>query len=236
VCVVPSQATADELTEHAGARPDQLQVAHHGVDSAVFYPPEQATVDRVRKSLGLADGEDYVGFLGTIEPRKNIPALIEGWVAACRSRSNPPALVIAGGEGWNTDLGSIAEAVPPSLRLIRTGYLAIEDLAGFLGGATVVAYPSLGEGFGLPVVEAMACGAPVLTTRRLALAEVGGNAAAYTEPDAESIAKALGLLLDDPALRTRLAAAGIERAAGFTWAACAESHLLAYQRAAKGHR
>ena len=109
--------------------------------------------------------------------------------------------------------------------MIRPGYLPVEQLAPLLGGAQVVAYPSLGEGFGLPVLEAMACGATVLTTRRLALPEVGGDAVAYTEPDAASIASALKQLLDDPAERQRLGEAAIKRAAGFTWDACAEAHI-----------
>jgi glycosyltransferase involved in cell wall biosynthesis len=123
--------------------------------------------------------------------------------------------------------------VPPSLTVRRPGYLPVEQLAALLGGADVVAYPSLGEGFGLPVLEAMACGAPVLTTRRLALPEIGGDAVAYTEPDPASIAAALASLLDDPERRKALSAAGIDRAATFTWDACAAAHVLAYERAAR---
>ena len=111
-------------------------------------------------------------------------------------------------------------------------YLRFTDLPGFLGGATVVAYPSHGEGFGLPVLEAMACGAPVLTTPRLSLPEVGGDAVAYTEPDPASIATGLSALLDDPARRAQLAVAGHERSLEFTWAASAEAHLASYARAA----
>ena len=113
------------------------------------------------------------------------------------------------------------EVLVEALRLIRPGYLPLARLPALLGGATVVAYPSLAEGFGLPVLEAMACGAAVLTTERTALPEVGGDAVAYTEPDATSIGRALGELLDDPARRAVLGQRGRERAAGFTWDACA---------------
>ena len=99
-------------------------------------------------------------------------------------------------------------AVPPHLRLCRPGYLPFADLPGFLGGALVVAFPSHGEGFGLPVLEAMACGAPVLTTHRTSLPEVGGEAVAYTEPDAESIQVALRALIDDPERRAALGVLG----------------------------
>ncbi len=233
-CVVPSQATADELVRAAGAEASRLQVAHLGVDPAVFFPPSTASVREVRARLGLRDDQGYVAFLGTLEPRKNVPALVRGWVAAARERHNPPALVLAGGAGWDGELDTVLAQVPPELTLLRPGYLPVGQLAGLLGGAELVAYPSLGEGFGLPVLEGMACGAAVLTTRRLALPEIGGDAVAYTEPDPASIATALGALLDDPRRRGELAAAGMARAGEFTWDACAQSHVKAYERALQG--
>lgn len=230
-CVVPSQATAEELRRVAGADSARLQVAHHGVDLARFAPPDPGAVDAVRSRLGLAASQPYVAFLGTLEPRKNVPALVRGWIGACRDRPDPPALVLAGGRGWDEDVEAAIAQVPFALRLVRAGYLPQQDLAPLLGGAAVVAYPSLNEGFGLPVLEAMACGAAVLTTRRTALPEVGGDAVAYTEPDDASIAQSLRALLDDPAGRARLSAAGRARAAGFTWDACARAHIAAYERA-----
>jgi len=231
-CVVPSQATADELVRVANADPHRLQVAHLGVDTSVFSPPSKGAVAAVRERLGLAREHNYIAFLGTLEPRKNVPALIRGWVAACEGRADAPALVLAGGSGWDANLDAAIAAVPAGLTLLRPGYLPLHELAGLLGGAEFVAYPSLGEGFGLPVLEAMACGAPVLTTRRLALPEVGGDAVAYTEPDAMSIGHAIAGLLDDPGRRGSLAAAGLHRAAEFSWTACARAHLAAYERAA----
>jgi glycosyltransferase involved in cell wall biosynthesis len=235
-CVADSQATADELIRVAGADAGRLHVAHLGVDRSVFAPSGPSAQEAVRARLGLAAGAPYLAFLGTLEPRKNVPALIRAWVAACADRPDPPALVLAGGAGWDHDIDAAVAAVPSRLRLIRPGYLPVEQLSGLLGGATLVAYPSLGEGFGLPVLEAMACGAAVLTTNRLAIPEVGGNAVAYSEPTAGALAAALVELLDDPVRRAQLGAAGLARSAQFSWRACAEAHVLAYERAIRANR
>jgi glycosyltransferase involved in cell wall biosynthesis len=229
-CLVPSKATRDEVIRILDADPTKIDVAYHGVDTKIFRPPTEAEVSRVSARLGLHD-TPYVAFLGALEPRKNVSALIRGWVRAVSGRENQPALVLAGGVGWDDEVDHAVAEVPPPLRIVRPGYLRFTDLPGFLGGAQVVAYPSRGEGFGLPVLEAMACGAPVLTTHRLSLPEVGGDAVAYTEPDVDAIATALASLLDDPARRARLGAAALARAGEFTWEASAEAHLASYARA-----
>ncbi|HVB27901.1 MAG TPA: glycosyltransferase family 1 protein [Mycobacteriales bacterium] len=228
--IVPSKATRDELIRLLDADPTKIDVAYHGVDAQTFHVPSEVERTRLVARLGL-HGE-YVAFLGMLEPRKNVPNLIRGWVQVCQGRENPPSLVLAGGTGWDDEVDAAVAEVPPGLRVLRPGYLPYGDLPGFLGGALVVAYPSHGEGFGLPVLEAMACGAPVLTTHRLSLPEVGGDAVAYTEPDAPSIGAALAALIDDPDRRAALGAAGQARATEFTWAASAEAHLAAYARAA----
>ncbi len=127
-------------------------------------------------------------------------------------------------------------AAPHRLRVLRAGYLPFDALSGFLGGADVVAYPSLGEGFGLPVLEAMASGACVLTTRRLALPEVGGDAVAYCGVGTGDIAAGLRELLDDRVRRAELAQAALRRAKEFSWAASAQAHREAYDRARHRHR
>lgn len=229
--VVPSEATGSEVRRFAGGEPELFHVAYHGVDAATFHPVDDAERARVADALDL-DGLPYVAFLGTLEPRKNVPALIRGWVRAVADRPEPPALVLAGGRGWDDEVDPAIAAVPEHLTVVRPGYLPFDDLAGLLAGAVVVAYPSLGEGFGLPVLEAMACGAPVLTTRRLSLPEVGGDAVAYCEPDDDAIAAGLTALLDDADRRAELSRDAVARAAGFTWDASAQVHLAAYEAAA----
>jgi len=229
--VVPSKATRDELVRVLDADPTKLDVAYHGVDPEIFHVPTDAEKARVAARLGVRGS--YVAFLGVLEPRKNVPNLIRGWVNAVHWRDDPPALVLAGGSGWDEDVDAAIAEVPSHLRVLRPGYLRFADLPGYLGGATVVAFPSHGEGFGLPVLEAMACGAPVLTTHRLSLPEVGGDAVAYTEPGADEIAAALSSLLDDAERRHQLGAAARNRAREFTWAASAEAHLASYARAAQ---
>jgi glycosyltransferase involved in cell wall biosynthesis len=229
-CVTPSAATRDELVRVAGARADRIDVAHLGVDARRFHVPSDAERAAVREHLGLTGR--YVAFLGTLEPRKNAASLVRGWAQAVAGSDEAPALVLAGGRGWDEEIERAAAEVPAGLTLLRPGYLPLELLAGLLGDAEVVAYPSLGEGFGLPVLEAMACGAAVLTTRRLSLPEVGGDAVAYTEPDPASIAVALENLLADPVRRRELGEAARARAALFDWRACARAHLSSYAMAA----
>ncbi|SFD95059.1 glycosyltransferase family 4 protein [Blastococcus tunisiensis] len=233
-CIVPSKATLDELDRVTGLVRGQVHVAHHGVDPDTFHVPGADRVAAARAHLGLRS-RGYVAFLGTIEPRKNVPLLVEGWRRAVADLDDPPALVVAGGRGWDTGIEEARAAVPPELELLLPGYLPLELLAGFLGGAEVVAYPSQGEGFGLPVLEAMACGAPVLTTRALALPEVGGDAVAYADPTADGIAACLRALLDDPGRRAELSADAVRRAGTFTWVACAEQHVRTYARAIAAH-
>lgn len=230
--IVPSNATRDEVVRILGVDPGKIDVAYHGVDHTLFHRPTPEQVGRVTARLGL-HGKPYVAFLGSLTPRKNAPALVRGWAAAVAGLADPPALVLGGGGGWNDELDEAAAEIPSNLRLIRPGYLPFADLPGFLGGALVVAAPSRGEGFGLTVLEAMACGAAVLTTNRMSLPEVGGDAVQYTEPDADSIAASLRSLLADDERRAALGAAAYTRAQEFTWAASAAAHLASYKRAAE---
>lgn len=231
-CIAPTAAVVDELVRYVGADRATLTVAHHGVDTDRFHPPTPEQVAQFARSHDLDGG--WIAFLGTLEPRKNVPALIRGCQRAMRERADPLTLVLAGGPGWDAEVEPALAAVADSARVIRVGYLPIDELPALLGGAMISVYPTLGEGFGLPVLEAMACGATVLTSTRPPMPEVGGDAVAYCEIDADSIGSAIGELLDDQGRRSELAAAGLARAAGFTWAASAATHLSVLTAAAAG--
>lgn len=224
-----SQATADEYVKWAGASAQTITVTGLGVDPEVFHQPTSSQVAAVAQALGT---DQWIAFLATLEPRKNVPALVEAYsrVAQARLPETTPPLVLAGGRGWDERVGPAVEAAQARGADVRiAGYLPIESLAGFLGGSVLFAYPSLGEGFGLPVLEAMACGASVLTTRELSLPEVGGDAVAYCAVDVESIERGLAQLLADARERAALSERATMRATQFTWETVASRHVEAYE-------
>jgi len=181
----------------------------------------------VRRWLGLDDEVPYALFVGGIEPRKNLERLARAFASV----PPPAALVIAGGPvrwdpGATDRLDRTIEDLPSWLRgrIRRTGYVDEPDKRALLAGATALAYPSVYEGFGFPVLEAFAAGVPVLTSSVSSLPEVAGDAAVLVDPDDEgAIGEALARLLGDEALRDRLRAAGRERAAAFPWSATARA-------------
>jgi glycosyltransferase involved in cell wall biosynthesis len=227
--VVPSRATRDELVRFARLDADSAIVAYHGVDPASFHVPTESERRKAAEKLSLPAG-GWVSFLGTIEPRKNVPSLVTAYASLASDRRMPP-LVIGGAAGWDRETGELVAGLGTDVDIRLLGYVAAELLPGLLGGSTVFVYPSLGEGFGLPVLEAMSCGAPTLTTRMLAIPEVGGDAVEYTEPTAKALAASLARLLDDEPRRRELAAAGPARASDFTWTRSAAAHIDAYRLA-----
>jgi len=220
--IVPSAATGAEYQRVARANKDHITVAFHGVDRDTFHPPTPRAVAKFAEANEVAS---WVAFLGTIEPRKNVVPLIEGFQLATRDMVKRPSLLLAGAPGWDGAVaGAIVRAVDAGYDVRHLGYIPLDNLPAFLGGAIVVAYPSEGEGFGLPVIEAMACGAPVLTSRSLALPEVGGDSVAYADTTPEGIGSALTELLVDAPRRTLLSTSASKRATQFTWSACLAVH------------
>jgi alpha-1,3-rhamnosyl/mannosyltransferase len=216
-----SEATKADLVELAGVDPARIAVTPLGVDPEVYRPAPQEEVDRVRRAFAVAG--PYVLSIGGIEPRKNLPRLVEAF-GRLPADLDVGLVIAGGGVAWNPEgrqgLEAAIRRLPPGRAggVRRTGYVSERDKVALLTGAEVMAYPSLYEGFGLPVLEAMACGAPVLTANRSSLPEVAGDAARLVDPeDTEAITEGLRALLADDGGRERLGAAGMARAAGYRW-------------------
>jgi glycosyltransferase involved in cell wall biosynthesis len=218
----PSQATIDECLA-AGFDADRLRLIPWGVHS---HPAGAGDVERVRSRYRLA--KPYVLFNGTIEPRKNLGALMTAFAAL---DGHDVDLAVVGPEGWNEDLDALT--APLGDRVRSLGFLPRADLDALLAGAEVFCYPSLREGFGLPVLEAMAQGTAVVTSSGTATEEVAGDAALLVDPrDPSTITDALDRLLSDRAAADELGRRGRARAAEFTWQRTADLTAAAYAEVA----
>jgi glycosyltransferase involved in cell wall biosynthesis len=223
--IAVSETTRQELLRQGRLDPAKVRVVHHGV-SPHFRPQPAAVCAQAAARYGIA--RPYVLYVGTIQPRKNLARLIAAYAQArARHGASFPALVIAGKVGWlSQEILTQAERLGVAAHVHFPGYIADADLPALLGGALAFVYPSLYEGFGMPVIEAMACGTPVLTANGSALPEVAGEAALLVDPlDTEALACALGALAEDQALRERLRERGLARAAWFSWERCARETL-----------
>jgi exopolysaccharide biosynthesis WecB/TagA/CpsF family protein len=212
-----SAATRRDLVNLYGANPAKIEVVPLGVDHATFRPitdPNHLAAARERYSTG----ERFLLYIGTLQPRKNLPRLVRAFASIARDFPDV-TLVLAGGQGWlNDDLQEEIETLGLSGRVRRPGYVEEADLPALLSAAEALVFPSLFEGFGLPVLEAMACGTPVLTSNTSSLPEVAGHAAILVDPTSEQqIADGMRLLLTQPALRAALRERGLAQAQHFTW-------------------
>jgi glycosyltransferase involved in cell wall biosynthesis len=228
VCV--SQVTADRLRDCCEVRAP-IVVAPHGVDHHRFSPSEPAAgADRaLLGSLGVPVGAPLVVFVGTLEPRKGVAPLVAAFDRVAAADTDV-VLVLGGQTGWGMaeTERALAEARHAD-RIVRTGYLPDRAVPALLRQASVVAYPALEEGFGLPALEALACGAPLVTTEGTAMAEVAGDAALVVPPaDADALAEVLRTALDQ-GRATERRARGILVAGERTWEASVAQHVRAYQ-------
>jgi glycosyltransferase involved in cell wall biosynthesis len=236
VVVCPSRATAEELARWCTVAAPVV-VAHHGVDLERFRPTEPVPGADAGLLAGvdprLTDGSPFVVFVGTLEPRKDVPTLVRAF-ATVAGRHPGARLVLAGGAGWGAEaVGRAVEASGLGSRVLRTGYVPDGAVPALLRSAAAAVYPALYEGFGLPALEALACGTPLITTTGSAMEEVAGPAAVLVPPgEVAALAGAVEAALErpggDPGLRER----GLAIAAGHTWAASADRHLEAYRLAA----
>jgi glycosyltransferase involved in cell wall biosynthesis len=227
--ITPTESVKREICQHLGVREDKVRAIPSAARPS-FQPMPFPETAAIRKRLGVAD--EFLLFVGTLEPRKNLLTLLRAFAQIVSQTTLRPQLVIAGGEGWLMDgMFDFIRQADLSGRLVLTGYLSDEDLRALYSSCRVFVYPSIYEGFGLPPLEALACGAPVIAGRIAALQETLGNAARLVEPlDVDALAGNLIELLEDETQRLRLAAAGPEQAARFSWAKTARLTLDVYER------
>lgn len=222
-----SEHARSEIAHFLAVPPQRIDVAYPAVD-ARFHSLPADRVATFRQAHGLP--EQFVFTVGTLEPRKNLVGLLEAYALLPTPR---PPLLVAGGAGWR--FTPVFETVT-RLRLDQDvrflGFVPEEDLPLWYNAADAFAYPSLYEGFGLPVLEAMACGSPVVTSDASSLPEVAGPAAVTVSPtDTRALADALQSILTDPARRAELRAAGLAQATRFTWSAMTDQIVASYSRA-----
>ena len=228
--ITPTAAVKSEVCEHLHVAGEKVVVINEAPRSS-FRPMPLELASATLRRLGIDD--EFILYVGTIEPRKNILTLVKAFTEVLRSTPMRPQLVLAGKKGWLTDeLFAHIESARLGDRLRLTGYLSDDRLRALYSACRVMVYPALYEGAGLPPLEAMACGAPVITTNTPAIAEmVGDNARLFSPRDFRALAQHLVELLTTPAARESLVRAGINHAARFTWERAARETLKVYRQA-----
>jgi glycosyltransferase involved in cell wall biosynthesis len=231
--LVDSESTRRDVVAFLGGEREDKQIvsAPLGVDSS-FRPALDEEVRAARARFGL--GRPFILNVGVIEPRKNQAGLIRAYRKLLEGAASLDTdLVIVGSKvhGWNSEeVFQLADDPMLKGRVHLLGTVVDEELIALMTGCTVFAYPSFYEGFGLPVLEAMACGAPVVTSDISSMPEVGGNAAVYVDPnDVDAIASTLEALLSDERRRDEMSVLGRARAMSFSWRACAEHSIVAFE-------
>jgi glycosyltransferase involved in cell wall biosynthesis len=227
--VAVSRATAADLAFHFPASSPRVRVVYEGIEPS-FAPASRGKVAAIRQELGAPEG--YILYVGTLEPRKNVDVLLSAWEVLRREKPEIPPLLLAGGSGWQSErlLARIAALDPRGVRYL--GRVGQERLVRLFQGALAFAYPSLYEGFGLPPLEALACGVPTVVSDASSLPEVVGKAA-LTVPahDVEALAAALRKILLEPAIAAELSRRGILRAADFRWDQAAREMAAVFEEA-----
>jgi glycosyltransferase involved in cell wall biosynthesis len=211
-----SESTKRDLVELYGLDPSSISVVYEGPDACYRPLARDEARKRLRERYGIE--EDFVLYVGAIQPRKNIPKLLSAFARVKSEQKVPHKLVIVGPKAWMAENTFLSlEGNPAKNDIVLTGYVPREDLPWFYNAATVFVYVSMCEGFGLPVVEAMACGTPTITSRGSSLEEIAGKAAILVDPkDEEAIANAINQALGDSDLQARLRKLGIARSKEFS--------------------
>ena len=228
-----SESTRDDVLRILKLEPRKVFTVVYGIDR-IFQPlRDEAMFAEVRQKYNLPP--QYILYVGNLEPRKNLPTLLRAF-ARLVQKGLPHSLVLAGSRGWmDSDIFSTVQELGLGARVLFPGYCPQPELPALYGAASLFVYPSLYEGFGLPVLEALACGVPVITSNVSSMPEVAGDAALLVDPhNVDELADKMEGVLEDAALRERLSCAGPERARAFRWERTARETLAVYERAARG--
>ncbi len=233
--IADSENTRNDVVVLLGVPPDRVEVVPGGVDARFSPVDDPALLAAARTMLQVGDAP-FILAMGVLEPRKNLNRLMDAF-ALLKADGKLPRhkLVLAGGKGWLVD-GILAhhDASPVRDDIVLPGFVPDDLLPAVYSAADVLAFPSLYEGFGLPILEAMACGTPVVSSRTSCLPEVAEGAALLVDPEnVEALAVALELGLTDEDLRAELRTKGLERAASYSWRSAAEKLLAIYTRVAQ---
>lgn len=228
--IAVSHHTRKDLMDILKVPAEKITVIHEA-PAPVFRPLNRSWVRRRLKEKYGLEGK-YLYHLGNIEPRKNLINLLEAFILVCRELEEPYRLVVSGQEGWLVgSLRRYFKSYPLQDRIVFTGYVPEAEIPFLMNGAELFVFPSLYEGFGLPVLEAMSCGTPVITSNCSSLPEIVGSAAALVDPnDVHDLADRIIYVLKRPEERERLSLAGLEQSAKFTWAETARKTLQVYRR------
>ena len=228
--ITDSESVKREICEHLKVAPEKITAVPLAPRRA-FHPADPQTARQTCRELGVED--DFILFVGTVEPRKNLITLVRAFEELLHTTELRPQLVIAGAKGWlNDELFANVDATARRERILFTGYISDDQLRALYSSCRVCVYPSLYEGFGLPTLEAMACGAPVITSRIPVMIETVGTSARLIEPtEVSQLTAALVELLTDENARQHFAASGFQRAAEFTWEKTARKTLEVYREA-----
>jgi len=226
--IADSQATKDDLVRRYRTSPDKISVVYPGRDESLRRVNDPAAIEAVKRRYGIPG--DYLLYLGTLQPRKNITRLVQAFSIQSQIsnlKSENLQLVVAGGKGWlYNDIYAKVKQLELEGQVLFPGRVAEEDKAALISGAVALLLPSLYEGFGLPVVEAMQCGTPVICSNTSSQPEVAGEAALLVDPtNIGELAQAMWRLLDDANLRQMLVERGYTQAQKFSWATCAAQVL-----------
>jgi glycosyltransferase involved in cell wall biosynthesis len=225
IIAISNSTKNDLLKIYPKINADSIRVIYHGYNKKLFrenISPNE--IEKTKNRYGL-HASRYMIFVGTIQPRKNIEILLEAFAILKREEKYKPLkLVIAGSSGWLSD--NIIEKIKKTADVIMTGKFETEDLPALLAGAEVFVLPSFYEGFGLPIIEAMACGTPVVAADNSSISEIAGDSALLFNPkSADNLAKILRDILENENLRNNLRKKGLERVKDFNWEKCARETL-----------